>query len=121
MKQRCVSPKNSSYRNYGGRGIKLCDGWKSAKVFFEWAYATGYSDGLEIDRIDNHKGYDPSNCHWVTHKKNMMNTRRTILAKLTDGSEVRFKDYWEEFGECSYKTAHARLLAGRPIESAVRH
>lgn len=77
IKQRCNNPNASDYKNYGGRGIKVCDKWLDFKNF--------YSDmgdrpkGLEIDRIDNDGDYTPENCRWITHKDNCRNTSRTIL------------------------------------------
>lgn len=79
MKQRCSNPNFKQFKDYGGRGIKVCKEWSTKHgfdVFAEWALSHGYRDDLEIDRIDNDKGYSPDNCRWVTHKENMNNTRR---------------------------------------------
>ena len=76
IKQRCENPSNKNHDDYGGRGIKMCPEWlENYSCFREWAYQSGYSEGLEIDRIDNDKGYFPENCHWVERKNNVRNTR----------------------------------------------
>ncbi len=76
MKQRCNNPNASGYKNYGGRGISVCNEWeKSSEAFYDWALANGYAPGLQIDRIDNDGNYEPSNCRWVTPKENASNRR----------------------------------------------
>ena len=67
------------YKNYGARGIKICDEWKNDfKAFYDWAMSNGYADNLTIDRIDVNGNYEPSNCRWVTKEIQNKNTRRNI-------------------------------------------
>lgn len=74
MKQRCYYPKYKNYHNYGGRGVLVCDEWRNDfKAFYDWAMSHGYADGLSIDRIDNDKGYSPSNCRWATAHEQRLN------------------------------------------------
>lgn len=78
MKQRCNNTNHPSYIHYGGRGITVCEEWNTkygAKEFSKWALENGYKKGLEIDRIDNDKGYSPENCRWTDRSTNMSNTR----------------------------------------------
>lgn len=57
MKERCYNPNNTYYKNYGARGITICDEWRDNFVEFQkWAIANGYQDNLTIDRINNNKG-----------------------------------------------------------------
>jgi len=65
---------------YEDRGIKVCQEWHDRSAFFAWSIANGYSDDLELDRIDNDKGYQPDNCRWVTHLVNMRNRRKKLSA-----------------------------------------
>lgn len=77
MKARCLNPKSTSYPNYGGRGIRICDQWLNFENFHYWAISNGYRDDLEIDRIDNDGNYCPENCRWVTKEFNMSHQRKT--------------------------------------------
>ena len=71
MKHRCYDQNQKAYKNYGGKGIVICDEWKEDfKAFYDWAMANGYAEGLTIDRIDPSKSYDPSNCQWLTRSEN---------------------------------------------------
>lgn len=77
IKQRTTNPKVPNYNMYGGRGITICDEWKSAPygylTFKEWSLNNGYDDSKSIDRIDNDKGYSPDNCRWITHEEQQWN------------------------------------------------
>jgi hypothetical protein len=78
IKRRTLNPKNKNYKDYGGRGITICDEWKNdVKSFYDWAMSNGYEEnkGLSIDRIDNDGNYEPSNCRWVTQTMQCRNQR----------------------------------------------
>lgn len=79
---RCLNKNDAAYSDYGGRGITVCSNWLDLTEFYSWAMSHGYSDDLEIDRIDNDKGYFPENCRFVTHQVNCNNRRRRTDNKV---------------------------------------
>jgi hypothetical protein len=74
MIQRCTNPNNPSYKDYGGRGIVVCDRWMEFIVFME-DMGDRPSATHSLDREDNERGYSPDNCRWAT-KKEQSNNRR---------------------------------------------
>ena len=70
MLARCRDPGNTSYKYYGGKGIRVCFEWQSFEPFRDWALANGYVPGLSIDRRESWLDYAPENCEWVTRSEN---------------------------------------------------
>ena len=97
MKSRCDYPSVPQYHNYGGRGITYCDEWKDFRTFHKWATNNGYSEGLELDRINSNGNYEPSNCRWISHKDNMRNRRNSIRIEYK-GETKTLKEWCEELG-----------------------
>lgn len=81
MKERCNYPLHPGYKNYGGRGIKVCKEWNDYSVFREWAMTHGYDPDAPrgqctLDRIDVNGPYAPWNCQWVDMKTQAQNRQK---------------------------------------------
>lgn len=118
MIHRCYDEYNDQYLYYGGKGIEVCDEWRtSLKTFVEWALNNGYEDDLTIERIDYNKGYFPENCKWIPKEEQTRNTKRNRIyewkgQKLTVAEIGRIENI-------SQFTLYSRLNKGISIEDAV--
>lgn len=98
IKSRCYCVNGVYYKNYGGRGIVVCDDWKNDYVMFRnWALENGYVKGLSIDRIDNNGNYEPSNCKFSTRVEQANNTSKNRFI-LWEGKTQTIKQWSEEIG-----------------------
>lgn len=76
MKARCYIESTKSFKDYGARGIKVCDEWLNDFIKFkEWSLLHGYNDELTIERKDFNGNYDPKNCIWIPKKDQAKNRR----------------------------------------------
>lgn len=113
MKSRCYNPNVRSYKNYGARGITICDEWlNDFEVFKRWMLEHGYdysksSSKQQIDRIDNDKGYSPDNCRIVTNRENCRN--RSTCNHLTYKGETLTPKEWAEKIGIPYRTITSRM------------
>ena len=88
MKARCYCETNKAYKNYGGRGISICNEWKNdLKSFHDWSIENGYIEGLTIERIDNDGNYKPSNCAWIPFSEQCNNKRSSI--RINDNGVIK--------------------------------
>lgn len=119
IKSRCYKETNKDYSNYGGRGIYMDNSWKNDfSLFDEWCVNNGWQNGLQIDRIDNNKGYYPSNCHFVTNIINAQNKRNNIFFSYK-GNKKTLR-YWSEKYGVPYTVLSERIrLKGMNIEEAI--
>ena len=98
MKRRCYNKHNEHFDRYGGRGIIVCDEWKTDFMnFYDWAMSNGYDDKLSIDRINNEGNYEPSNCRWANQKQQIVNSTAAIKCSL-GGNIVSLSDIADILG-----------------------
>lgn len=116
MLDRCNNPKHKSYKDYGGRGIKVCEEWQGKEGFlnfYNWAMQNGYEDGLTIERKDTNGNYCLSNCCFVTNAEQQRNKRNNVVFEK-DGKEMLEIDLARELG-LSETTIRARVLSGNDV------
>lgn len=115
MKRRCENKNVAAYKDYGGRGIRVCERWQAFENFF--ADMGHKPEGKSLDRIDNSKGYCKENCKWSTAKEQKRNARnlRYITAK---GKTQSMGEWAEEIG-LSVGTIWQRLSIGWTDEESV--
>ena len=119
MIYRCTKKNNASYKNYGGRGIKVCDEWlTSRKSFFDFVIENGYEDGLSIDRINNDGDYEPSNVRFVTMKENCRNKRNN--RHITINKETKTLAEWVEISGVSSVTITDKIKKGYTGEDILK-
>jgi hypothetical protein len=115
MVQRCHNKNSSVFFRYGGKGILVCDEWREYKNFSKWAMENGYEDGLQIDRIDCEKGYNPQNCRFVSNMQNSWNKK-----PKTNTTGVRFVKRVNRFYARIFNNGKEISLGGYKTEQEAR-
>lgn len=111
IKKRCYNENATQFKNYGGRGVKVCDEWmRDFSSFYSWAINNGYDENAPrgkctIDRIDNNGNYSPDNCRIVTQKEQCNNTRRNVRIEW-DGETKTLAEWSDLVGLCSGTISH---------------
>jgi len=112
MKNRCLNPNQPAYKNYGGRGIKICAAWFDFDAFYK--DMGDRPKGTTLERKDNNLGYNKENCIWATVSEQSKNTRQVV--KLThNGMTMVMKD-WARYLGIPYPTIQDRRRRGWPVE-----
>ena len=110
MKERC---NNKNNKNYGGRGIKVCDEWKNNYLTFKkWSLKNGYDKNKSrkeqvLDRINNNGNYEPNNCRWTTQKMNCRNKRNNSFVTINDKTKILSE--WSEELNVNISTLYHRI------------
>lgn len=113
MLARCDDSEDKAYRDYGGRGIKVCKAWRDPKKFVKWAWNSGYQFGLTIERINVNGDYRPGNCTWIPKGLQSTNMRKVILYSF--GQYTLCLSGWGRRLGISPATLTSRRQAGWPI------
>lgn len=118
MIQRCENNRREAYKDYGGRGIKVCSEWRNDFASFcEWSVTNGYADNLSIDRIDGNGDYSPQNCRWTTSLQ--QNNNRRDNRKISFDGEIHTVSEWSRILNINKETIKYRLDANWPINEVL--
>lgn len=118
MKTRCYNPKTHNFKNYGGKGITVCDEWKNDfENFYKWAIKNGYIEGFSIERINNNIGYRSDNCRWIP--KQLQGRNKIGNHKIQLGHSERCLSEWCLIFNLHYNTVENRInsLGWDPIKA----
>lgn len=107
IRKRCLSESCEKFKDYGGRGVLLCEQWHDYSAFREWSMSSGYKTGLSIDRIDVNGNYCPENCRW-TDSRTQQNNRRSCVYYTHNGETHTLKEWSRKFG-MNYSTVYSRI------------
>ena len=119
MKTRCYNTRDPHYKNWGARGIEVCEEWRDDfTTFRDWAKSNGYTDDLTLDRINNDGNYTPGNCRWATHAEQRENKQRP-LKRIEFGGESLTISEWTKRRGLGKETIRERLKKGWTEEEAL--
>jgi hypothetical protein len=124
MKHRCQYQKDIHFKDYGGRGIRVCEEWNDFLAFYSWACLNGYKDNLTLDRIDNDGNYEPNNCRWITmleqSRPGGKRLRKDILFIEYKGECLSSMDWSKRLG-AKYNIVLQRLNRGWDSADAINN
>jgi AraC-like DNA-binding protein len=116
MRRRCENPEDPSFLNYGARGITVCERWQDFQAFYE-DMGSRPSHKHTIERIDNSKGYEPSNCKWATRIEQNNNTSRNV--RIEYGGRSKTVAQWARELGMNPRTFAGRIERGWSVERAI--
>lgn len=117
IRRRCNNSKCERYKDYGGRGIKICDEWNDYSCFKDWVLSHGYTDELSIDRIDNDGNYEPDNCRWATDIEQANNKRNSRF--ITYNNQTHTLSEWSRIVGIKQSILWKRLNRGWDLDKAL--
>lgn len=115
MRRRCENPNHRAYKWYGARGITVCDRWQSFETFL--SDVGEKPEGHSLDRIDNQKGYEPSNCRWADSYQ--QNANRRTVRLLTFAGKTQSVTAWAQELGMGQSTLQWRMAHGWSTERAL--
>lgn len=115
MRQRCYNPKSSAFKDYGQRGITVCERWNLFENFIEDMGPR--PQGMTLERKDNSQGYNPDNCKWATRAENNGNKRNNIW--LESNGVTMIASEWAALAAVSYRTFLKRINRGWDVQKAL--
>ena len=116
MRDRCNNKNNPAYKNYGGRGIKICARWNNYENFI---FDMGKKPkNFSIERVDNNKGYFPENCVWADRKTQSRNKRTNIFVTINN-ERLTVSDAAKKYG-IHAQTIYSRISKGMSPEDAFK-
>jgi hypothetical protein len=119
MLQRCLNSNANEFEHYGGRGITVCDRWKTSFENFFSDMGERPSRKHSLERIDNEKGYEPGNCRWAT-KREQLNNKRNNNRVTYRGAQMTMANAVRSAGDIiTMNGARARLRNGWSLEEAL--
>lgn len=116
IKSRCYNENDKGYKNYGARGIIVCDEWLKSFSRFLLDMGIAPSKTHSVDRIDNSGNYQPDNCRWATATEQQNNTRRNKLIEYNN--QIKTLPNWCRDLNLSYATVRHRLFVGWSVDDA---
>lgn len=126
IKQRCYYEKSISYKNYGAKGVKMCEEWISdPEAFIKWSISNGWRKGLQIDKDikANEKGipailYSPEMCQYITPKMNSNNRKNNHIIEYS-GKRQTLEQWSEELGIMNETLRHRLRHLGWSVEKSI--
>lgn len=121
MKDRCLNVRQVNYQDYGGRGINVSESWLNFVNFYK--DMGDVPEGMQLDRIDNNRGYSKDNCRWSSRKE-QANNRRSNLRLEMDGSMHTLREWCDMFGFTSvsgYSLVRERLKRGWSLRESLEN
>lgn len=115
LRGRCRNKNNPKYKNYGGRGIKVCERWEDFWNFYDDMGKR--PEGMSIDRIDVNGDYSPENCRWADTDTQENNRTTTRLVRI--GGEVKSVKHWADYYGINTSTVRDRYFRGWDIVKAI--
>ena len=122
MKKRCFNTNDAHYKDYGGRGITVCERWMKFENYYKDMHVSYLehkknNSYTSIDRINNDGNYEPSNCRWATYKVQTRNKRSNIIVEFN--GEKKTIPEWAEEMDMRYMTLYQRFYKGWATERAL--